>query len=63
MIKSINCMQVVLPKKIIKLKKVHDECMNRLDDNLDIVNIIEMAERAKDIKKEEYRNDPHTDSD
>jgi hypothetical protein len=62
LIKSLSCMRVVMPKKIIKLKRLHDECIERLDDNLDIVNIIEMGERAKDIKKDEYRLDPHTDN-
>jgi hypothetical protein len=50
-----------LPKRITKLKKLHDECIDRLDDNLDIVNIIEMGERAKDIKRRD-RDDPQTDS-
>ncbi len=50
LLKSMDCMRLVLPKKIIKLKQLHDECIERLDDNLDIVNIIEMGERAKDAK-------------
>jgi hypothetical protein len=53
LLKSMDCMRIVLPKKIIRLKKLHDECIDRLDDNLDIVNLIEMGERAKDTKRRE----------
>jgi hypothetical protein len=56
-----DCSRFILPKKILKLKMLHDECIDRLDDNLDIVNIIEMGERAKDIARME-KDEPPTDS-
>jgi hypothetical protein len=58
LIKSVDCMRIVLPRNILKLKKLHDECIMRLDDNLDIVNIIEMGERAKDVNNDKYLEDP-----
>jgi hypothetical protein len=53
MLKSMGSFRSLFPKKIKKLKKLHDECSDRLEYNLDIVNIIEMIERTKDVKKEE----------
>jgi hypothetical protein len=48
MVKSFDWTRFILPKNIVRLKTLHDECIDRLDDNLDIVNLIEMGERVKD---------------
>ena len=52
MLKSVGYFNVICPKKITKVKKLYDECSDRLKYNLDIVNIIELIERTKDIARE-----------
>jgi hypothetical protein len=49
-IKSLGDFRGFYPKRVKKLKKLYDECNDRLEHNLDIVNIIEMIERTKDEK-------------
>jgi hypothetical protein len=52
-LKNLDWSRYFLPRNIVKLKKLHDECVERLDDNLDIVRIIDMGERAKEKREKE----------
>jgi hypothetical protein len=53
LLKSMGYFKSIFPKKIKKLKKLYDECSDRLQDNLDITNIMELIERTKDVKLNE----------